>query len=130
MGLTSLIIFGALASMPPEPQKATNLKVLPKNLTHKQLEKLMKQWANSLGVKCNFCHVRNTETNKTDFASDAKPEKEMARKMLKMMDKINKKYFKAGKDTLGMVENSGIGCITCHHGKAHPEGGTHKDEKK
>lgn len=128
MGLTSLIIFGALASMPPEPPKAKNLKVLPKNLTHKQLDHIMDGWAHALGVKCNFCHARNTETNKLDFASDAKPEKEMAREMFKMTAKINKKYFKAEKDSLGMIMNSGIACVTCHHGDEHPEGGMHHDE--
>lgn len=132
MGLTSLIIFGALASMPPEPEKAKNLKVLPKNLTHKQLDHIMDQWKAALGVKCNFCHVRNTETNKMDFANDAKPEKLMAREMYKMMGKINKKYFKAGKDSLGMVIETGISCITCHNGMEHPEGGMHHhdDDKK
>jgi hypothetical protein len=128
MGLTSLIVFGALASMPPEPQKAKNLKVLPKNMTHKQIDAVMDEWAHALGVRCNFCHARNNETNKMDFASDAKPEKEMARDMFKMTAKINKKYFKAGKDSLGLVMESGIACVTCHHGAAHPEGGMHHEE--
>ena len=122
MGLTSLIVFGALASMPPEPEKAKNLKVLPKNMSHEQIEKTMRQWSTALGVRCNFCHERG------NFAADTKPEKEMARDMFKMTAKINKKYFKAGKDSLGMVMESGIACVTCHHGAAHPEGGMHHEE--
>ena len=127
ISLTSLIIFGALAAMPPEPQKAKNLKVLPKNLTHKQLDHIMDGWAHALGVHCNFCHARNAETNKMDFASDAKPEKETARHMYKMMAKINSKFFKAKKDSLGMMMQTGVSCVTCHHGSAHPEGGMHEE---
>jgi hypothetical protein len=56
-----------------------------------------------------------------DFASDAKPEKETARYMYKMTAKINKKFFKAEKDSLGMVMSTGVNCNTCHRGTAHPE---------
>ena len=56
-----------------------------------------------------------------DFASDAKPEKITARHMYLMMAKINKKFFAAKKDTLGMVMATGVNCNTCHHGVAHPE---------
>lgn len=104
-----------------EEPKLVNLKVFPKSITHKQLEHVMQDWANSLGVKCGFCHARNEETKKTDFPSDAKPEKTMARHMFLMMNKINKKYFKAKKDSLGMMAESGINCNTCHRGNAHPE---------
>lgn len=115
MGLSGLIVFGALASMPPEPEKAKNLKVLPKNLTHDQIEGVMRQWTKALGVRCNFCHERGNN------AADTKPEKQMAREMFKMTAKINSKYFKAEKDSLGMMTQSGIACITCHRGTAHPE---------
>jgi hypothetical protein len=81
----------------------------------------MDEWAHSLGVRCNFCHAPNPETKKMDWASDAKPEKNMARMMYKMESDINKKYFKAGKDSLGMVMKAGVNCYTCHNGKAHPE---------
>jgi hypothetical protein len=127
IGLSGLIVFGALASMPAaDPEKPKNLKVLPKNLSHDQVERIMRTWTKALGVRCNFCHERSNE------ASDIKPEKLMAREMFKMTAKINKKYFKAGKDSLGMVMNSGIACITCHHGITHPENGIQPEgaEKK
>ena len=129
MGLSSLIVFGAVASMPQETKapEYKNLKVLSKKLTHRQLGGIMDQWAKALGVRCNFCHARGAD-GKNDFASDAKPEKLMAREMFKMTAKINKKYFKAGKDSLGMVMNTGIACVTCHHGTSHPEGGMHHEE--
>lgn len=105
---------------PPEPVK--NLKVLPKKLTRNQVNKVMDEWSSSLGVRCNYCHARDESANRTDYASDAKPEKEMARHMYKMMVTINKKYFKAGeKDSLGMVKLTSVNCNTCHNAKAKPE---------
>jgi hypothetical protein len=106
---------------PPDPV-ITNLKVLPKKLTFRQVDHIMDEWASSLGVRCNFCHVRDNAANKWDYASDAKPEKEMARHMYKMMVTINKKFFKAGeKDTLGMVKLTSVNCNTCHNAKSKPE---------
>lgn len=120
--LSSVIAVVALTSMKPEEEhKFKNLKVLPKNITDKQLDHVMDEWAHSLGVHCNFCHVRIEAEKKMDFASDAKPEKEMARHMYKMMNKINQKYFEAKKDSLGMVMTSGVNCYTCHRGESHPE---------
>ncbi len=112
---------------PPQERvdpKLTNIKVLSKKLTYKQVDHIMDNWAAALGVKCNFCHARNNETKKMDFASDAKPEKKMAREMFLMAAKINKKYFKGGKDSLGMAKLSSVNCYTCHHGVAHLEEAT------
>lgn len=124
VGLLSGVTFIGLTSMQQQQQedmKAVNLKVLPKNLTHQQLENIMGEWAHSLGVRCNFCHARNEQTNQMDWASDAKPEKNIARMMYKMEANINKKYFLAKKDSIGMIAETGINCYTCHNGKAHPE---------
>ncbi|EHQ30407.1 c-type cytochrome [Mucilaginibacter paludis] len=119
--LSGTVVFAATASMQNEPEKPQwkNLKVLPKNISKEDLDKVMDEWKEALGVRCGFCHARNEETKRTDFASDAKPEKEMARKMMTMTAKINKKYFKADKNEKEMVE--AISCYTCHHGAAHPD---------
>ena len=109
------------AQQPQAPRKFTNLKVLPKHIKEKDLDNYMRLFATSLGVRCNFCHATNAETKKVDYASDAKPEKTMARHMLLMVEKINKKYFKAEKDSMGMVKMSKINCYTCHRGTAHLE---------
>jgi hypothetical protein len=124
LGLLSVVVLGAMTSM--TPQKAQdegfkNLKVLPKHISNDDLHKVMEEWEHSLGVHCNFCHVRNEDTKKMDWANDAKPEKEMARNMYKMMNKINQKYFHAGKDSSGMIMKAGINCNTCHRANAHPE---------
>ena len=59
----------------------------------------------ALGVKCDFCHVG------TDFASDDKPEKDIARKMIVMARDINAK-FPDGK--------MHVTCYTCHRGAEEP----------
>ncbi len=95
-----------------------NLKVLPKNIDHEELVKIMKGFNVSLGVKCNFCHVPSkTDPKKLDFRSDEKPEKDITRSMMKMTAKINKKYFKQSEGGTPLA----ITCITCHNGKEHPE---------
>ena len=129
VGLSAIIAVVALSSMAPNNPEYKNLKVLPKSITHEQLGKVMGEWAHSLGVHCTFCHVRDEAAKKMDFASDAKPEKETARHMFKMMNKINHKYFEAKKDSLGMMARSGISCYTCHRGDSHPKV-TLPDEKK
>ena len=121
LGLSSIVTVVALTSMAPDDPGFKNLKVLPKNLTHQQLGKIMHEWSGSLGVRCGFCHAPGADGKGLDFASDAKPEKEMARHMFKMMNKINDKYFEAKKDSLGMMMTSGINCYTCHRGDSHPE---------
>ena len=132
-GMFAIVALSVAASLPKpkdDDDKFQNLKVLPKNITDKNLDHIMDEWAASLGVHCNFCHARNEQTNKMDFASDAKPEKTAARHMLLMMNKINKKFFDAKKDSLGMVAASGITCNTCHNGKEHPEAVWPKREHK
>jgi hypothetical protein len=123
-GLLAVIALSVAATLPQQPQappKLTNIKVFPKNIPYRELDHEMDVWSASLGVRCNFCHARNEQTNKMDFASDAKPEKTAARQMFQMTGKINKKFFGAKKDSLGMIMTTGVNCNTCHRGVAHPE---------
>ena len=95
IGLLAILIVGASATTQDKPKN--NLKVLPKNIDHEELSKIMKGFNVSLGVKCNFCHAESkADPKKLDFASDEKKEKLSARYMLKMTEKINKKYFGNG----------------------------------
>jgi hypothetical protein len=124
LGLMSVVVIGAMTSMTPKKADEPgwkNLKVLPKNITKDQLHDVMEEWEHSLGVHCNFCHVRDEAAKQMDWANDAKPEKKMARDMFKMMNKINEKYFDAKKDSLGLTLKSGVNCYSCHRGTAHPE---------
>lgn len=130
--ITAVVAMGATADFQqtPLPQKAKNLKVLPKNITHEELDHVMDGWKAALGVKCNFCHAASaTNPKKLDFASDAKPEKEMARKMYKMTAKINKKFFHTSKMANGMMAMEAVDCVTCHHGDPHPEVKEEKEMK-
>ncbi len=98
-----------------------NLKVLPKNINKEQLDSVMHHFTASLNVKCNYCHVRNEETKKMDFASDDNKHKLVARDMIKMMHKINDKYFDvtgSKKDRLNTQLM--VTCYTCHHGATDP----------
>ncbi len=90
-----------------------NLKVLPKNTNKYQMDSIMKHFSSSLGVKCGFCHVRSNEGMKDwNFASDENKHKDQARYMMRMTDKINKKFFKG--------EGNAITCYSCHHGQEDP----------
>ncbi len=121
LGLVVLVAISIAASKPPADDKPKrNLKVLPKDISNDDLEKVMHEFNNSLGVKCNYCHAaQKDDAQKLDFASDEKPEKNMARKMYRMTGKINKKFFNYKESTESPVPP--LGCITCHNGQPHPE---------
>lgn len=119
--LVVAVFLGIAGSKPPQDQPKRNLKVLPKNISHEELDAVMDEFKEALGVKCNFCHAaRKDDPKKLDFASDEKGEKEIARDMMRMTGKINKKYFKfkPGADKTVVPP---ITCKTCHNGKPHPE---------
>jgi len=97
-----------------------NLKVLPKNITKQQMDSVMHHFSNSLGVRCNFCHVRNDSTKTWDFASDENKHKLTAREMMKMMDKINDKFFDVTGGKRVITTQLMVTCYTCHHGSTEP----------
>jgi hypothetical protein len=79
------------APRPPRgPRPApTNLKALSKDTTGDQVIALMRAYEGELGVECEYCHARNPETKRNDFASDANPVKDKARLMIKMTENIS-----------------------------------------
>jgi hypothetical protein len=118
------LVLGMAATNPPNDEpKHKNLKVLSKKISHEELDKIMDGFKDALGVKCNFCHapVADTSSHHLDFASDAKPEKEIARQMMRMTNKINKKYFSSNKDENEVIQPA-VTCMTCHRHKPHPTG--------
>ena len=124
ISVLSLIVISSVAAIKPgkNPDSSfKNLKVLPKNISQKQLSVIMvDQFQDELGVSCNFCHSENKETHKPDYVSDEKPEKQIARLMMQMTNRINKKYFKLGHAMIG-DSTSIVTCGTCHQGKPLPE---------
>lgn len=120
LGMIVFVLTGIAATHPPKDEHK-NLKILPKDISYENLDKVMDNFKDALGVKCNFCHLKlKDDESKLDFASDEKPEKEIARKMMKMMAGINKKYFKH-KVSYAPDEMLVVSCQTCHNGKARPE---------
>ena len=94
-----------------------NLKVLPQDITAPQLLGTMKFFAQSLGVRCSFCHVGTDgqPLSTYDFASDAKPNKDIARGMIRMVKEIN-----GNLPAITGEADSKITCFTCHRGSQHP----------
>ncbi len=118
------LISASYAFIRDDTPKYENLKVLPKNTTKQQMDSIMKHFARSLGVKCTHCHVRNKDEKKDfNFASDENKNKLIARGMFKMMNKINKKFFKEDNEE---QRNKGnmipiVSCYSCHRGQEDPE---------
>lgn len=94
----------------------TNLKALPKDTTGDQVNVIMHGYERDLGVECEFCHARNPETKRNDFASDANPLKDKARVMIKMTDTINTQFV----SQVNPTPASPVTCGTCHRGGEKP----------
>jgi photosynthetic reaction center cytochrome c subunit len=92
-------------------QRFKNIKVL-KGIPADQVIPAMEFITASLGVECEFCHVRR-EHGGMAFDKDEKKPKEIARKMILMMNAINKDNFEGKRE---------VTCNSCHHGAAHPAG--------
>ena len=107
---------GRGAAPQPPPQ---NLQVLPKDMARPQVVQIMQQFIAALGVTCNHCHVfvgANDPMN--DFAGDTKPQKIVARAMMRMVGEINAAIPTAvSKPT---DQTARVTCAVCHRGAAIP----------
>jgi tetratricopeptide (TPR) repeat protein len=113
--LATLFLAAASPATAQFPDKFTNLKVLPKDITKAELMSTMRRFAFALGTRCEHCHVQAPD-QKFDFPADDKEAKKTARSMLQMVVAINRDYVgKLPKDSPIQVE-----CVTCHHGLAQP----------
>jgi len=101
------------------PDHFENLQVLPKDIPRDSLVAVMRNFSNSLGVRCNYCHVATPAAQpggreQMNFASDDKVPKQKARFMMRMTRDLNAQV-------LPQVPHRhdppvGVGCITCHRG--------------
>src|SRR5690348_18327721 len=64
----------------------------------------------SLGVECEYCHVKGDHG--LDFDKDDKKTKQAARKMMEMMFAINKDNFEG---------HRAVTCYSCHRGRSVPQ---------
>lgn len=93
-----------------------NLKVLPKGTSHRDVVNIMRGFNAALGTRCDDCHAQAKTGDDLDFASDEKPAKETARKMMKLVGSINEQIAAMGDKDAPQVR-----CITCHRGVKRPE---------
>ena len=107
-----------MASVPAAaqcPDRFTNLKVFPKDVSRAELEPAMRRFAFALGVRCDHCHVQSADKT-LDFAKDDKEAKRTARVMLQMVAAINRDYL----DRLDKSSPIAVECVTCHRGLTQP----------
>lgn len=120
---SALLVIASLPAQAQEPwswpEKPQNLKVLPKDWPGSRLRAPMTGFTRALGVRCSHCHVgeEGKPLSTYDFASDANPNKDRAREMLRMLGSVN--------DHLDKIEPSGgqrvnMWCHTCHRGRPRP----------
>ena len=105
----TITLYGQQQGGPPQGGGGgfKNLKVFSKDISRQDLMARMQGWTRALGVKCDHCHV-------DDKSSDEKPEKDVARAMVKMM--INLRQNAA--DFLPDNRVAKVSCWTCHRGNA------------
>src|SRR5258708_34926356 len=105
---------GSLFAQAPGP---TAVVAPPKNLqilaADDTMMDAMRLFTEALGVQCVYCHVAG------DFASDANPRKDTARRMIAMVRAVER-FFPA---TAGVFPRGyhDVDCFTCHRGSTKPE---------
>jgi hypothetical protein len=75
----------APAKQPNIPDHFTNLTVLPTTITKPELMSIMKQFAITMKIRCSYCHTVSDDLTEGSFASDEKPTKEEARKLMRLI---------------------------------------------
>jgi hypothetical protein len=75
----------APAKRPNIPDHFTDLTVLPAAITKPELLGVMKQFAVTMKVRCSYCHAVSDDLSEGSFASDERPTKEEARKLMRLI---------------------------------------------
>lgn len=119
-GLILFVFIGIAAVKQPGNGKFKNLQVLPKDITEDSLDHIMDGFTAQLGVDCKYCHVRDKAADSLIYDKDDKPEKEIARNMMRMTMDINKKYFQFNESTTA-EQVQAVTCFTCHRKEPMPE---------
>jgi len=125
--LIAMTLFASFAINAVEEKKdiyanPQNLKVLPKEISSKELSDTMKGFALGLGVRCETCHVGEAgqPLDTFDFDSDEKAMKRKARVMVQMLADLNSDYV----PQLNEIEDAKrveVRCVTCHRGRPQPK---------
>jgi tetratricopeptide (TPR) repeat protein len=119
---TVLLVVGLLFVLPGSraqiPDSYENLEILPREISKSELVPIMRGFAGALGVRCSHCHVGPDNLQGMDFATDERPTKRVARKMMKMVASINADTL-SGLET-GRERTVEVDCRTCHRGVTVP----------
>ena len=122
LGLLACLATGAAAQpAQQQPPPLTNLKIYPKDIARPELITTMQGFVRQLGVQaqggCGYCHVGTAP--QFDFASDANPKKDVARRMILMSREITGKLPEVtGKQASAITA---LRCATCHRGMPVPK---------
>ena len=111
---------GSIAGAQFPPKSVTNVKVFPPDISVDSLLERMAGFTRALGVRCTYCHAGRDgqPLDSIDFASDARPAKEKARAMLRMVAAINGEHL--ARLATRRTPPATVECFTCHHGIAIP----------
>ncbi len=117
---SSLVLTPAVATAQWPPDSLVNLKVLPEDISVREIVTVMRGFAGALGVRCIHCHVGDDPNDlaSVDFPSDERIEKQKAREMIRMVRRINEELLAEvpeRSDPPVVVE-----CRTCHHSLTKP----------
>ena len=103
------------------PPPLTNLKIYPKDIARQDLITTMQGFVRQLGVQaqggCGYCHAGTAP--QFDFASDANPKKDVARRMILMSREITGKLPEVTGKPAAQI--TALRCATCHRGMPVPK---------
>jgi hypothetical protein len=120
LSIAILIVFVVTASSQttdkPVEQARKNIQVI-KGLPDSQLFLVMNFVSDSLGVHCDYCHVKGEKNPQTGedtwiWERDDKKTKLVGREMMRMVLDLNHNIFK---------RDAAVTCYTCHRGSTRPE---------
>src|SRR5260221_844190 len=115
--ISVLSVLIALLLQPPATPAIVDtpgVKVLT-GLTVQEFEAEMQLMTQALGGSCGTCHTRG------NFASDTNPRKATARRMIEMVQGVNKAFFADYKAADGESRLGKVTCFTCHQGELKPK---------
>ncbi|NNM35262.1 MAG: c-type cytochrome, partial [Gemmatimonadetes bacterium] len=103
-----------------------NLQALPADISRDDLGDTMLSFLRALGLPrragegCLHCHVGSLDVPRSqwEWSSDEKPNKAIARRMIRMVQDINEEHL-AGLAHRDWPELQ-VGCVTCHAGRLDP----------
>ena len=108
--LAALNVCGQTARVPLSEEVFKNVQVL-KGVPVDEFMSTMGLFSAALGISCENCHSLS-DKSWADYALDTTEKKKTARRMVGMMQGINKSFF-AGRQV--------VTCFSCHRGGDHPK---------